>query len=202
MDVGQDRRAHWDDRHAAGEPIELIEIDPSLEEEVARLTPGRALDLGAGDGANAVWLTRRGWRVTGVDFSSVGLERARALARAYGVAVDWVLADLLEWRPPEASFDLVTLVFIHLAPADRRAVHRMAVRAVAPGGTLLVVGHDRSNLVEGTAGPQDPEVLFTAAEIASELPGLSIERAETVRRSVGDGRYRIDAVVRAVRPVS
>ena len=202
MDVGQDRRAQWDERHAAGEPVELIEIDPSLEEEVARLTPGRALDLGAGAGGNAVWLARRGWRVTGVDFSSVALERARALARAHGVAVDWVLADLLEWRPPEASFDLVILVFIHMAPADRQVVHRMAVRALAPGGTLLVVGHDRSNLVEGTGGPQDPEVLFTAAEIASELPGLSIERAETVRRPVGAGRYRIDAVVRVVRPVS
>lgn len=202
MDVGRDRRAHWDERHAAREPIELIEIDPSLEEEVARLTPGRALDLGAGDGGNAVWLARRGWRVTGVDFSSVGLERARALARAHGVAVDWVLADLLEWQPPEASFDLVTLVFIHMAPADRRAVHRMAVRAVAPGGTLLVVGHDRSNLGEGTGGPQDPNVLFTAAEIAAELPGLSVERAETVRQPVGDDRYRIDAVVRAVRSVS
>lgn len=202
MDVGRDRRAHWDERHGAGDPIELIEIDPSLEEEVVRLTPGRALDLGSGAGGNAVWLTQRGWRVTGVDFSSVGLERARALARAHGVGVDWVLADLLEWRPQEASFDLVTLVFIHMAPADRRAVHRMAVRAVAPGGTLLVVGHDRSNLVEGTGGPQDPEVLFTAAEIASELPGLTIERAETVRRPIGDERYRIDAVVRAVRPVS
>jgi len=66
-------------------------------------------------------------------------------------------------------------------------------------GTLLVVGHDRSKLVEGTGGPQDPEVLFTASEIASELPGLRIERAETVSRPVGDDRYRIDAVVRAVR---
>jgi len=202
MDVGQGRRAHWDERHAAHEPIELIEIDPSLEEEVARLTPGRALVLGAGDGRNAVWLALRGWRVTGVDFSSVGLERARARARGHGVDVDWVLGDLLEWRPGAASFDLVMLVFIHLAPGDRGAVHRMAVQAVAPGGTLLVVGHDRSNLVQGTGGPQDPEVLFTAAEIASELPGLTIERAETVRRPIGDERYRIDAVVRAVRPVS
>lgn len=202
MDVSQDRRAHWDERHAAREPIELLEIDPSLEEEVARLTPGRALDLGSGDGGNAVWLALRGWRVTGVDFSSVGLERARARARDQGVAVDWVLADLLEWRPPAASFDLVMLVFVHLAPENRRAVHRMAAEAVAPGGTLLVVGHDRSNLVEGAGGPQDPDVLFTAAEVASELPALTIERAETVRRPVGDERHRIDVVVRAVRPVS
>ena len=199
MGVDQDRRAHWDERHAAREPIELLEIDASLEEEVARLTPGRALDLGSGDGGNAVWLPLRGWSVTGVDFSSVGLERARARAQDQGVAVDWVLADLLEWQPPAASFDLVILVFIHLPAEERRVIHRMAVQAVAPHGTLLVVGHDRSKLVEGTGGPQDPEVLFTASEIASELPGLRIERAETVSRPVGDDRYRIDAVVRAVR---
>lgn len=94
------------------------------------------------------------------------------------------------------------LIFIHLAPKDRRAVHRMASQAVASGGTLLVVGHGRSNLVEGTGGPQDPDVLFTAAEVALELPALTIERAETVRRPVGHDRHRIDAVVRAVRPVN
>ena len=86
------------------------------------------------------------------------------------------------------------------APEDRRTIHRVAASAVAPGGTLLVVGHDRSNLDEGTGGPQDPEVLFTAAEVAAELPGLRIERAEVVRRPLGDGRWRIDAVACAVRP--
>jgi 2-polyprenyl-3-methyl-5-hydroxy-6-metoxy-1,4-benzoquinol methylase len=201
MGSSQDRRAHWDERHAAHEPIELIEVDPSLEEEVARLTPGRALDLGTGDGRNAVWLARRGWTVTGVDFSSVGLDHARARAEAEGVAVEWVLADLLEWRPPAAPFDLVVLFFIHVVPEDRRTIHRMAASAVGPGGTLLVVGHDRSNLDDGTGGPQDPEVLCTAAEVAGELPGLRIERAEVVRRPLGDGRWRIDAVVCAVRPI-
>ena len=200
MSISQDRRAHWDERHAAHEPVELLEVDPALEEEVGRLTPGRALDLGTGNGSNAVWLARRGWTVTGVDFSSVGLDRARARARAEGVSVEWVLADLLEWRPPAAPFDLVVLFFIHVVPEDRRTIHRMAARAVAPGGTLLVVGHDRSNLAEGTGGPQDPEVLCTAAEVAGELTGLRIERSEVVRRPLSDGRWRIDAVVCAVRP--
>ena len=200
-EVAVDRRAHWDARHAAHEPIELLEVEPSLDEEVAYLTPGRALDLGTGDGRNAVWLARQGWSVTGVDFSSVGLDRAQARARAEGVSVEWVLADLLEWRPPAVRFDLVVLFFIHVAPEDRRAIHRMAASAVAPGGTLLVVGHDRSNLVAGSGGPQNPAVLFTADEVASELPGLTVRRAEAVRRPVDDDRWRIDAVVRAVRPI-
>jgi SAM-dependent methyltransferase len=201
-DVTEDRRTRWDARHATHEPIELTEVDPSLDEEVAGLTPGRALDLGAGDGGNAVWLALRGWRVIGVDFSSVGLERARARARVEGVTVDWELADLLEWRPPARAFDLVVLFFIHLPLDERRAVYRGAAEAVAPGGTLLIVGHDRSNLVAGTGGPQDPAVLFTAAEVAAEIPGLTIGRAEAVRRPVGGDQWRIDAVVRAVRSVS
>lgn len=200
VDVSADRRARWDARHATHDPIETIEGDPALDEEAVRLIPGRALDLGSGDGRNALWLARHGWRVTGVDFSSVGLERARSRANVEGVTVDWELADLLQWRPPARAFDLVVLFFIHLPPDERRAVHREAAAAVAPGGTLLIVGHDRSNLVLGTGGPQDPAVLFTAAEVAAELPGLAIRRAEAVRRQVGADRWRIDAVVSAVRP--
>lgn len=200
-DPADDRRALWDARHATHDQIELIGTDPALDEEVARLTPGRALDLGTGDGRNAVWLARRGWQVTAVDFSSVGLERARTLAEAQGVTITWTCADLLEWRPPARAFDLVVLFFIHLPPDERREVHRAAAEAVNEGGTLLIVGHDRSNLERGVGGPQDPAVLFTAAEIASELPGLTIGRAATVRRSVADGRWRIDTLVRAVRPI-
>jgi len=199
-DVSDDRRARWDARHATHDPIETIEVDPSLDEEVAGLVPGRALDLGTGDGRNAIWLAQHGWQVTAVDFSSVGLVHARTRAEAEGVTVHWMLADLLTWRPPAGVFDLVVLFFIHLPPDERRAVHRRATEAVAPGGTLLIVGHDRSNLRAGSGGPQDPAVLFTAAEVAAELPGFTIRRAEAVRRSVGGDRWRIDAVVRAVRP--
>jgi len=200
-DLTEDRRTRWDARHAAHDPIETIEADPSLEEEVAPLTPGRALDLGTGDGRNAVWLAQHGWQVTGVDFSSVGLERARTWAQVQGVTISWKLADLLAWQPPAQAFDLVVLFFTPLPLAERRTVHRAAAEAVTQGGTLLIVGHDRSNLERGVGGPQDPAVLFNAAEIASELPGLTVRRAAAVRRSVGGNRWRIDTLVRAERPI-
>ena len=194
------RREHWDERHAAHDPIESPEPDPTLVAEVASLTPGRALDLGSGDGRNAIWLAAQGWRTTAVDFSSVAIERARARAERAGVALDWLQADLLEWAAPVGAFDLVTLVFMHLPPDERRRVYDRAAAAVAPGGTLLVVGHDRSNLTHGVGGPQDPEVLFTPGEVVADLPSeFSVVRAEVVRRSVGNGRGPIDAVVRADR---
>ncbi len=192
----------WDERDAARDPIESPEPDPTLVEEVGPMRPGRALDLGTGDGRNAVWLATRGWQVTAVDFSRVALDRARALADRAGVSVDWVLADLLAWPSQAPAWDLVCLFFIHLPADERRATYRRAAAAVAPGGTLLVVGHDRANLAQGVGGPQDPAVLFTAEEIASDLDGFTVVRAASVRRAVGgDGRVAMDTVVRAERRV-
>jgi len=196
---GPSRRALWDERHAARQPIESFEPDPTLVDEIGSLRPGRALDLGAGDGRNAIWLAIQGWQVTAVDFSQVALDRGRALATASGVRVEWQLADLLEWSPGASRFDLVTLFFIHLPPDERRDVYARAAVAVAPGGTLLIVGHDRTNLVDGVGGPQDPTVLFTPGEIAADLAGFRVDRADVARRRVLDGDGPIDAIVRAVR---
>lgn len=194
------RRELWDERHAAHDPIESAAPDPTLVEEIGPMAPGTALDLGAGDGRNAVWLAAHGWQVTAVDFSRVALDRGRRLADAMGVEVDWRLADLLEWAPPAETYDLVVLFFIHLPRDERHRVYEQAATAVAPGGTLLIVGHDQANLADGIGGPQDPAVLFTAAEVAADLPArFSIERAETLRRGREPGPGPIDAVVRATR---
>jgi SAM-dependent methyltransferase len=193
------RRALWDERHAAREPIESPEPDPTLVDEIGALRPGRALDLGAGDGRNAIWLASHGWQVTAVDFSQVALDRGRALATTRGVRVEWQLADLLEWSPGVGRFDLVTLFFIHLPPHERRNVYARAAAAVAPGGTLLIVAHDRTNLEHGVGGPQDPDVLFAPDEVAAELAGFRVDRADVARRGAPDGGGPLDAIVRAVR---
>jgi SAM-dependent methyltransferase len=195
------RRDRWNERHATHDAIESAEPDPTLIGICRVLAPGRALDLGSGDGRNAIWLARRGWQVTAVDFSTVAIDHARARAVSVGAPdIDWQLADLLEWQPPEASFDLVLLAFIHLPADERRLVYGRAAAAVAPGGTFLVIGHDRTNLGRGVGGPQDPDVLFTAPEIVGDLPaGFRVDHAEAVRRGPGDGPQALDAVVRATR---
>lgn len=195
------RRDLWNERHAGTDPIESFEPNPALVSAATLLERGRALDLGCGDGSNAVWLARHGWNVTAVDFSEVAIERGRALAEAAGVTVAWHVCDMLEFQLEKQAYDLVTLFFIHVPPAERREILERASSAVAPGGTMLVVGHDRSNLADGVGGPRDPEVLFTADEIALELPDLVTEHAEAVRRAGSLAPAPIDAIVRASRPI-
>jgi len=196
-------RASWNQRYGGEEYVWRTKPNQFLVAELADLPPGRALDLACGEGRNAVWLAGRGWRVTGVDFSPVGLAKARRLAVDHGVAVDWVEADVVEWDPPAAAFDLVIVFYLHLPSDDRHRVMAHAQEALAAGGTLLVVGHDATNLSEGYGGPQDPTVLFTPEQIASDLAELRIVRADHVRREVDTDQGRqvaIDALVRAVRP--
>ena len=196
-------QAAWDERYAGPELIWGAGPNCFVAEELAALEPGRALDLGTGEGRNAIWLAGRGWRVTGVDFSAVGLARAAELARQRGVDADWVQADLLRYEPAPAEYDLALIAYIQLPADDLAHLVRTAATAVAPGGTLLAVGHDRDNLGEGYGGPQYPDVLWTAASVAAALDGLTVERAEQVRRHVqtAEGeRVAIDTLVRAGRP--
>ena len=155
-----------------------------LTAELVPLPPARALDLGCGGGRNAVWLAERGWQVTGVDFSDTALELARALAAERDVDVDWVEADVREYEPAEASFDLVLVLYLHLPADERRTVLGRAAVALAPGGRLLVLGHDVENLGTGAPGPTNPDVLYTAEALTEELRGLAVERAEQVTRDV------------------
>ena len=196
------RRLDWDERHRGGD-FEGDGPNPTLVLGVAGLSPGSALELAAGSGTNAVWLARQGWKTTAVDWSPVGLANGNAKAGAAGVAVDWQERDLLAWSPPRRAFDLVVIVYLHLPPDEREPVYARAAAAVAPGGRLLIVGHDRLHGAEGQGGP-DPARLFTAGEIAAALqaadPELIVERAEVVRRVPAPGQGPIDALLVVRRP--
>jgi SAM-dependent methyltransferase len=193
-------RADWDRRYLEKELVWSAEPNRFLVEEVGGLAPGRALDLGAGEGRNAVWLAALGWQVTAVDFSAVALEKAGRIASSRGVEIDWVNADLVEYRPEAAVFDLVLLLYIHLPWPEMATVLGRARAALAPGGTFLLIGHDRSNLEHGHGGPQRLEVLYTAGEVAGLLEGLDIEESGTRVRAVETDqgvKQAIDCLVRA-----
>jgi len=191
-------RGDWNRKHGEAGPLFGVEPNRFLVAEVSDLPPGRALDVACGAGRNAVWLAERGWRVTGVDFSDVALENARALAEERGVDVEWVESDLRDWQPP-GEYDLVALLYLHVPADERHAVLVRTAASLAPGGVLLVVGHHSDNIEHGSGGPKDPRVLYSAEDVAGELAGLEIERAEKVLRPVEGERDAIDALVRARR---
>ncbi|MGH7609231.1 MAG: class I SAM-dependent methyltransferase [Candidatus Dormibacteria bacterium] len=181
---------NWDQRFI--EQSWPSEPDPSLVDLVRPLPPGRALDLGSGPGRNAIWLAQKGWTVTAVDSSAVGLAQAADRARAAGVILDLVRADMEQWSAPAAAFDLVVLANIHPRPDLRPGLYARAVAALSPGGHLFVVGHHLDNL--GRGGPSDADRLFTVEKLGPDLEGVVLERLERVERP-GSGDVPDVAVV-------
>jgi SAM-dependent methyltransferase len=178
-----------------------------LVREAGGLTPGSALDLGCGEGADAIWLAQQGWSVTAVDISAVALGRGAAHAAGLGLAgrIDWQQHDLAAWTPA-AAYDLVSAQFLH-SPVDfpREDVLRTAAGAVAPGGTLLVVGHEAFPPWSRHPAPEVP--LPRPAELVERL-GLDagrwqVETADSPSREVTgpDGQLAAltDSVLRARR---
>jgi len=165
--------AFWNERYSSQTALWSGNPNPLLITETAELAPGSALDVGSGEGGDAIWLAKRGWKVTGLDLSVVAIERAAAHAEQNGVGdIEWQQADLLTWEPPIARYDLVSAQFMHLPHPDRDVVYRGLAGSVAPGGTLLVVGHHVADLEAPSKHPQLLGMFFTGDEIAALLtPG-------------------------------
>lgn len=194
--------ATWDERYRVHGLVWGGPPNRWVVEELADAPPGLALDLACGEGRNALWLAARGWQVIAVDFSGVAVGKARELDVDH--LVQWVHADATDYSPPQ-PVDLALLCYLQLPAGQRRQALRTAASALAPEGTLLVIGHDSRNLRDGTGGPQDPSVLYTAGDLAADLDGtgLVIERADEVLRPVdGADRPAIDALLRARVPTA
>jgi SAM-dependent methyltransferase len=161
----------WDERYRSHSAVWSGNPNMQLLNEVSELPPGTALDVGCGEGADAIWLAERGWRVTAADISSVALARARAVEVSADVArrIDWLHADLLAWAPPSASYDLVSAQFMQLPKVPREFLFRRLASSVKPLGTLLIVGHDPSDLQTTAARPPMPDLFYTAADVATLL---------------------------------
>ena len=200
-------RDSWERRWAQaltehGDKVAKMPPNAHLLTEVGDLRPGRALDAGCGHGAEAIWLAASGWQVTAVDFSATALAHARSTAEAIGADVagriEWVEGDLgqLDARR-HGSFDLVSCLYVHVAGSVGEMVTRLA-SGVAPGGTLLMVGHRPVDPATGAPTPAAGQVQVSVDDVVQALDGdWEVVVAEERRRAqAGSG---VDAVVRAVR---
>lgn len=193
---GQD---HWDERYAEEGYIFGESPNRFLERQAPLLSPGmRALAVADGEGRNSIWLAEQGLIVTATDISPVAIAKARRLAERRGVVVDFVQADMVRWDYPEGEFDLVAAIFIQVVgPQDRALVFEGMVRALKPGGLLLIEGYTPDQLRHGTGGPSAIDNLYTELMLRAAFDGLIIERIESYEAELDEGpRHRgLSAVI-------
>jgi SAM-dependent methyltransferase len=184
----------WDERYRSAARVWSGNPNPQLVAEVQGRPPGRALDVGCGEGADAIWLAAHGWSVVAVDISGVAVERGRQHAldtdRAAAARIEWRQADLLS-RPPEPSFfDLVSAQYMQLPPEPRTRLFAAIAASVLAGGTLLVVGHHPSDLATGVPRPPMPELFYTSDEVAGLLDDawmVDVSQARPRQATTPDG---------------
>ena len=190
----------WDERYAEAEYAYGKEPNDFLAEVADRIPAGRVLCLGEGEGRNAVFLAARGFEVTGVDGSRVGLAKAEALARERGVRIATAVADLDAYAIEPGAWSGIVCLWLHLPLPLRARVHRACVAGLAPGGAFVLEAYTPRQLELGTGGPTEPERLMTLAALRTELAGLDLEVARELDRMVREGRYHdgIGAVVQVL----
>ncbi|WP_430330900.1 class I SAM-dependent methyltransferase [Rhodococcus sp. ACT016] len=198
----------WNERYRSSHRLWSGNPNPNLVNEVSDLTTTTALDVGCGEGADAIWLAGRGWTVTAIDLSIVAIERAAGHAADAGSdiaeRITWQQADLLEWNPGAMGYDLVTSQYVHLPSGQREVLFRHLADLVAPGGTLLIVGHHPSDLETSIPRPPRPELFFTPEEVVALLDPKewTVDTAAASSRTVRHGDHDVtihDTVVRAHR---
>lgn len=198
----------WDERYRSAGRVWSGNPNPQLVAEVAGLAPGRALDAGCGEGADAIWLARRGWTVVAADISGVAVQRAARHATdtdpEAAARIEWRQADLVAQPPEHRAFDLVSVQFMQLPPEPRARMFAVLAAAVKAGGTLLIVGHHPSDLSTGVRRPPMPELFYTPAEVTGMLNGgwtVSVSQARPRPASTPDGAQATvhDTVVVATR---
>lgn len=192
----------WDQRYSEPGFVYGTEPNDFLAEKAEHyLRPkGEVLSLAEGEGRNAVFLARRGFRVTGVDSSAVGLEKARALADTHGVRIETVVADLADFDLGVERWDGVVSIWCHTPPPLRARLHRSVVAALRPGGVLLLEAYTPRQLEYKTGGPPTADLMMTLAAVREELAGLELLEAEETLREVREGRYHggMSAVLQVV----
>lgn len=206
MSGKRSKQQSWEDRYAGEDYLFGTEPNDFLAEEAARLVPGsRALAVADGEGRNGVWLAGQGLDVLSVDFSANALAKARALASQRGLRIETQQADLFAWDWPVAAFDLVAAFFIQPGTAQQRILFAAMLAALKPGGMLIFEAHAKAQAASEFGGPDDPDHLYSAANVREVLAGAEIvmlEEKAIIRRS---GRHpgKEAAVVRLIarRPI-
>ncbi len=201
------KRELWNERYASKDLIWSAGPNKLFAEQVKDLQPGKSIDIACGEGRNAIWLAEQGWDSTGIDFSEVGIDKARQIARKRNVAVNWIAGDVSNSALEEEAYDLVAVLYLHTSLEERNKWLPNVLKAVKPSGTFIYIGHDPSNIEQGVGGPQDIALLPSVTEFTDAMPDFDIDSATVLDRPVvndpGHGKeltgVALDTFVRATK---
>jgi 2-polyprenyl-3-methyl-5-hydroxy-6-metoxy-1,4-benzoquinol methylase len=163
---------HWDERYSSQEYIYGTEPNSFLKEQLDKLKPGRILFPAEGEGRNSVYAASLGWQSDAFDQSIEGQKKALKLARLKGVSIDYAIHALEDWNPEPGQFDCIALIFVHLPDGLRQKVHNAAIKALKPGGTLILEAFTVNQLPRTSGGPKTSELLYTAEQLESDFGTL------------------------------
>jgi SAM-dependent methyltransferase len=170
----------WNERYARQEYIYGTEPNNFLKEKLANIKPGRILFPAEGEGRNAVYAALLGWKSDAFDQSIEGQKKAIQLAKQKGVSINYFIQSLDDWNSEPGQFDCIALIFVHLPEALRKKVHQSAIKALKPGGTLILEAFTINQLTRSSGGPKISELLFTTDQIKNDVSSLSeVEIVET-----------------------
>ena len=182
--MAQHSQDEWNTRYRGTQRLFSSVPNQLLVELTKGLASGSAVDLGAGEGRNSLWLASQGWDVTAVDLSDVALERLRSYAEEQNLSLTTIVSDIETYLGQGYQFDLVVMAYIHVMPEERKRIFEAASAAVAPGGHLFIVGHHLDS--RGKGGPPQPERLYTEDIFLDSLPGLELLITERRQNSSSD----------------
>jgi cyclopropane fatty-acyl-phospholipid synthase-like methyltransferase len=179
----------WDDRYSIDDYLFGTEPADFLVAHAHLLEPGsRSLAVADGEGRNSVFLAQQGLEVVAMDASPVGVEKAKRLAAARGVSIDFRIADIMTWEWTPDAYDLVVAIFIQfLSPSQRPTVFDGMQRTLRPGGRLLLHGYRPEQVALGTGGPPDPAHMYTDELLREAFSGMDIERLESYDADIQEG---------------
>ena len=181
---------YWNERYSADDLAYGHAPNDFLVSMADRLpSSGKAVDIGAGEGRNALFLAARGLNVLAVDQSEVGMQKAQRLAAERGLTLRTQAVDLQDFDAEANSLDVVTSIFCHLPATLRAAVHQRIAKWLKPGGVLVLEAYSPDQIQRGTGGPKDPALLAPLEVLLSELNGLQIEHEAALIRNVTEGQY-------------
>lgn len=181
--------AFWNERYSSYVTVYGDNPNEFFKDHISKISPGKLLLPGEGEGRNAVFAAKRGWNVDAFDYSEAGRTKALARAAAENVSIHYITGDINDIIIPDATYDAIGLIYIHLKPEVRKIMHEQAVRSLKTGGHLILEAFSKAQINNISGGPRDINLLYDLDEVVKDFKGLKILFARTERIRLNEGPF-------------